>query len=117
MIKEASDTHLSGTINAATSGLMFTSIPYDEGWSVYIDGVKTDTTKICKDALTGVYVTAGNHTIEFKYMPKGFVPGIIITILCILILVGLIFHKQILSFITNKKNGNTKESKEPENQE
>lgn len=97
------DTYIKGTIRANNSGLMYTSIPYDEGWKIFVDGVETKATKICKDALTGVFVSAGEHTIEFKYTPKGFVPGILFTIVCILILLALIFNKQILTLIHDKK--------------
>lgn len=110
IIDEYSDTRINGKINATSNGLMYTSIPYDEGWTVYVDGVKANTTKICKDAFTGVYLTAGNHTIEFKYTPKGFIPGITITIICILILVWLMFDKQILEFIASKKDSKPKKA-------
>lgn len=105
------DTYIIGTINAENSGLMYTSIPYDEGWKIYVDSVETKATKICKDALTGVFVSAGEHTIEFKYTPKGFIPGILITTACILILLALIFNQQIIDIIKKKKvsaSGNSK---------
>lgn len=106
------DTHIKGNITAASSGLMFTSIPYDEGWSVYVDGKKIKPTKIFADAMTGVYIEAGTHEIEFKYIPKGFIPGILITLACALIFVGVTFNQQILAFIKSKQaSSNTKNNK------
>ena len=83
--------------------MLYTSIPYDKGWSVYVDGQKANTTAICKGALTGVMVTAGTHQITFKYTPRGFFQGIIISIISLLILLGLIFKDRILELITGKR--------------
>ena len=82
---------------------MYTSIPYDEGWSVYVDGEEASITPICQDSLTGVLVEAGTHEVTFKYCPKGFVPGILITILCLLVFVGLNYYDKILEFVSKKK--------------
>ena len=32
------DTELSGSITADTAGVMYTSIPYDKGWTILVDG-------------------------------------------------------------------------------
>lgn len=104
-VSDYSDTKITGTITAGTTGIMYTSIPYDEGWSVYVDGVKTKAVEICDGALTGVLLTSGTHEVTFKYCPQGFVMGIIITIACILILLCIIFKNNILAiFKRNKKN-------------
>ena len=71
--------------------------------NVYVDGQKANTTAICKGALTGVMVTAGTHQITFKYTPRGFFQGIIISIISLLILLGLIFKDRILELITGKR--------------
>ena len=83
-VSDYSDTKITGTVTANTTGIMYTSIPYDEGWSVYVDGVKTKAVEICDGALTGVLLTSGTHEVTFKYCPKGFVMGISITIVCII---------------------------------
>ncbi len=96
------DTEISGTIDVETSGIMYTSIVYDGGWSVYVDGKKTKPTSICDDALTGVFLTPGTHTVTFKYTPRGFVAGMIISIVCILILVFLFLRRRITDFMRDK---------------
>lgn len=40
------DTELSGTIHSDGYKTMFTSIPYDKGWKLFVDGVETET-KTC----------------------------------------------------------------------
>ncbi len=47
-----SDTRITGTITADKSGLMFTSIPYDKSWTVYVDGTPVSTQKV-GDAFLG----------------------------------------------------------------
>lgn len=101
-VSEHSDTKITGTVTAATQGIMYTSIPYDKGWDVYIDGNKSAITPICDKALIGVFVDAGQHEITFKYSPQGFGSGIAISIVCLLIFLGLIFKDNILTFISSK---------------
>lgn len=109
-----SDTKIEGTLTTDKGNLLYTSIPYDKGWSVYVDGQKANTTAICKGALTGVMVTAGTHQITFKYTPRGFFQGIIISIISLLILLGLIFKDRILELITGKKKGSKVPSNKPQ---
>ena len=73
-----SDRKISGTITALSDGVLYLSIPYEKGWTVYIDGKKTDTFRVF-GAMTGVKVAAGEHTVKLEYTPEGFVPGIIIS--------------------------------------
>lgn len=92
-ISKWSETSFKGTISAKTDGAMFLSIPYDKGWSVYIDGKKTDTYAV-NNALLAVDLTAGEHTVSLKYVPVNLIKGCIITILCILLLIGIYLCKQ-----------------------
>lgn len=98
-VSDYSETSIKGTIDAAKDGIVFFSIPYDGGWSVKVDGKKVPTFAI-KDAVLGIDITAGEHTIEMKYLPVNLIPGIMITIACILILAAItVFTK----FVQNKK--------------
>lgn len=84
-----SDTNLKGEITVNKDGLLYTSIPYDKGWSVYVDGKEVKTHDF-KDALLSVYLTEGQHEIEFSYSPVGFKQGILLTSLSIVIFVIII---------------------------
>lgn len=79
------DTKLSGTITTEKGGVMMTSIPYDPGWKVFVDGVETDITEV-KDTFLGVELTPGTHTIELRFMPQGLVLGGLITALSLAML-------------------------------
>lgn len=103
-VESASDTKITGTITASTTGIMYTSIPYDDGWKVYVDGKETSITPICQDSLTGILLDAGTHEVTFKYCPKGFIPGILITVICLLVFVGLNYYDKILELLSKKRD-------------
>lgn len=75
-----SDSSLEGTIDAGDGGLFYTSIPYEEGWSATVDGQPTVITPV-GDALVAFELSAGEHDIKLNYVPKGFVPGLMISLL------------------------------------
>ncbi|MDO5127645.1 MAG: GtrA family protein [Eubacteriales bacterium] len=78
-VSEVSDGYVKGTVNVPAGKLLFTSIPYDAGWKVYVDGTQTEITQI-GNAFIGVKMTPGIHEITFRYTPRGFWPGFIITV-------------------------------------
>ena len=77
-VTKHTDTELTGTVNASENCILYSSIPYDEGWSVYIDGVKAETFKI-GDCQLGVMIKPGEHTVEYVYRPKLLAAGTAIT--------------------------------------
>ncbi len=79
-ITEYNDRYLKGTITAEEGQMMFTSIPSEPGWSVKVDGKKVETVEILKSFI-GIELEPGEHTIEMKYTPPGFVLGVITLIL------------------------------------
>lgn len=84
--------NVSGKITAKTDCLLYTSIPYDKGWSVYIDGkqVKNDDIVSIGNAYLGVKVSKGSHEVEMKYRASGLKKGAMISAICTLILLVLI---------------------------
>ena len=70
-VTEFSDTKIKGTISVKQDGVFTTSIPYEKGWTIKVDGQKVDTYGI-KDALLACELEAGNHEIELSYRPYGF---------------------------------------------
>ena len=70
-----------GTVNITDdSTWMMTSIPYEKGWTVKVDGKVVETAKVW-DSLLAYKITPGEHTIEISYLPSGFVAGFLISIL------------------------------------
>lgn len=83
------DTAIEGTVLAEEPGLFFTSIPYDKGWTVTVDGEEVEGRKVI-GAFLGFDLPAGKHEIQFRYYPPGMKMGILVSassLLCILFLI------------------------------
>ena len=100
-VTEWKDTRIVGQVTTdADHSLIYTSIPYDEGWNVTVDGEAVEIVRVC-GALLAVDVSdlpEGEHTVELSYMPKCYVyafilsmGGILLLILCMAIRISV--HK------------------------
>ena len=84
-----SEDHFTGTITTtAEASVVQTTIPYDEGWTVLVDGEPVEIYKTL-DALIAFDTTPGTHTLELKYEPKAFTYGMICTIVSTVIFIAL----------------------------
>ena len=72
------DTGLAGSINTPEGGTMFTSIPYDKGWKIWVDGTAVSGRPVF-DAFQGVDLEPGEHKIRLSYEPQGLKTGAVIT--------------------------------------
>ncbi len=84
---------LEGTVTATADGWLYTSIPAIPGWTVCVDGAKTDHMALL-DALIAVPVTAGDHTVTFSYTPPGLIPGLVLTGLGAAVTLALLLQKR-----------------------
>ncbi|MBR6073346.1 MAG: YfhO family protein [Bacilli bacterium] len=64
---------------------VYTSIPYDEGWKVYVDDKEVETHKLANTLLT-FNVEPGTHKVKFIYRPKGMKTGILLSAIGICLL-------------------------------
>ena len=78
-ITEHDDTLIEGTVEVSPGQILFTTIPYDEGWTVYVDGEKT-AYRDFKKSFIMVDLEPGTHTVKFIYWPVGLTAGIIISL-------------------------------------
>ena len=105
------ETYIKGTVNAYENQMLYTSINYDAGWTVTVDGKKADVVKIA-DALIGINLDEGEHTIEFSYYPQGMKLGITISVsTAVVLLIFLIIKRFISKTKPPKKEKKTKTSK------
>lgn len=81
-VNSYNETNLTGSINVNTEGHLVMSVAYDPSWTLYVDGRKTDP-DVFEKTFISVSLSEGQHTIELKYFPKGFIPGIIVSIISI----------------------------------
>ncbi|MBQ7558323.1 MAG: YfhO family protein, partial [Lachnospiraceae bacterium] len=80
---EWTGTSLSGTADVPEDSTMLTTFSYDRGWTVFVDGVKTPAYSVDSSFLA-FDVGSGNHRIEMYYVPAGFRPGLMLTLLSVL---------------------------------
>ncbi|MDR3239923.1 MAG: YfhO family protein [Clostridiales bacterium] len=81
------DTTIRGNISVLRGeGLLFTTIPYDTRWHVYVNGQETEKFKVM-DALLGVRLTQGDYQIEMKYVPQGITVSAAISLASLLIFI------------------------------
>lgn len=66
----------SATVEAKEDQVIFTTIPYDKGWTARVDGKKVPI-KDFKDAFLTIPVTAGKHHIQLSFLPSGFLVGVL----------------------------------------
>ncbi len=82
-VDDYDETSLDGHIDVTSAGQLVLSVPYDPGWTLYVDGVRTEM-DLFEDTFISTYLDEGQHTIALRYFPKGFVPGVIVSIVCIM---------------------------------
>lgn len=59
-------------------GFMVMTIPYDEGWTLMVDGQKVDYYNV-SGGFIGFAISKGTHSIEMSFIPKGFKAGLVLT--------------------------------------
>lgn len=74
-VTEFSSDYVRGTITAKEEGILMTSVPAMDGFTVYVDGKMQEYEKV-GDALIGISLPEGEHTIEFRYCTPGFWIGL-----------------------------------------
>lgn len=82
-VTEYKDSKIEGNITVAKDGVFMTSIPYDEGWTIYANGEKIDTYLVV-DGFLGASLPKGDYKIKMVYRCPGLLKGLITTILGVL---------------------------------
>ncbi len=85
--------NLLGTINVSEAQKVITSIPYDEGFTVKIDGKKVEMQKFA-DTFIAFDISSGQHEISFSYVSPGVSAGCILFVLSAAISVIIIVKKR-----------------------
>lgn len=71
VIRERQGSRLGGTVEVLEDKtLLFTSIPYDKGWRIYVDGAEAETVALLNGAFLGTELTPGTHEIEMSYQSR-----------------------------------------------
>jgi len=80
--------HVTGHVDVTKAGRLILSIANEPGWTMKVDGEAAD----C-DVYDGVFLsvplTEGSHTIELSYRPAGLTAGLIVSLICLLVFIGI----------------------------
>ncbi len=105
MSEDYNDDDINGTITTLSDGRMImTTIPYDGGWEIYVDGVRVDTFEALDSVVAFNIDNAGEHTVRFLYRPMTFKAGIAISAISFaLFIMIMLFEKKLknIYFIRN----------------
>ena len=89
IVSSHSDTRITGTINAPKNGVVFTSIPFDGGWTVKVDGKKVETFAAA-NAMLAFDITPGGHEVELSFATKGLPLGLALSVSSLVLLILLL---------------------------
>lgn len=99
IIEEWSETRFTGSIVIPEDRTtVFTSIPYDANWRVWVDGEEVKTFELL-EALVAFDAPVGEHEVEIRYVPRQLILGTGITVfsaavLCILCILDRSIRKK-----------------------
>lgn len=100
---------LEGKITAKEGQIMMTSIPYEPGWTVWVDGKKVEHVELFT-AMIGIPLEPGEHTVKMKFTSEGFHLGLFLMVCgifcCVLFWIYDRKHnKMVLLMAENRKKG------------
>lgn len=79
--KKFSESNIGGSVTVPEGDdVMFTTIPYDEGWQIYVDGKRVAIDKTL-GGLIAFDITPGEHTLKFVYRSDYMVYGFVFTLI------------------------------------
>ena len=82
-LHKITSSHLKGTFTVSSEKALFISIPYNNGWTLKIDGKKCPITKVF-DTFMALPIPVGTHSVELIYRPVGLVSGFTIFLLSVI---------------------------------
>ena len=74
-------TRVEGTITCNRDGLLYTSVPQNGNWHLYVDGREAEITLV-GDCMISTNLTEGTHTVQLRYQNKAFALGWKVSLLC-----------------------------------
>lgn len=88
-VESFEETRITGTVTAQKDGLLYTSVPSDPGWTVFIDDERVPESEksAIGGALMAVPITKGPHTVELRFKPKYWNLGLAVSSGTVLLLV------------------------------
>lgn len=87
-VTDYGDSCLKGTINVQEDGVFVTSVPYEAGWKLKVDGHTREINELIGGSWISTSLSAGEHQIELSFRPPGLIAGLLITLASIGLLIA-----------------------------
>lgn len=104
-VVESGDSYIKGTVKAGEGQVLVTSIPYEEGWSLKVDGRKRDITELVGGSWISVGLDEGTHEIELSFRPPGIIAGLMLTVLSSVVLLLICHRRRLRSLVSRRLQG------------
>ena len=92
---EKNDNSLEGKIKMGSKGHLVLMVPYEPGWTLYVDGEKTPI-----ELFDGLFISTslprGDHEIRIEFFPRGFKTGALISLLSLILSLLTLWYGNVL---------------------
>ena len=95
------DDFLEGTVSCPEAGALMTTIPFDAGWTVTVDGKEKESVKVM-GAFLGVLLPEGTHRVTMEFRPGGLAEGTAISLVSAVFL-AVILQKRVREKMKRKQ--------------
>ncbi|MCR5102558.1 MAG: YfhO family protein, partial [Butyrivibrio sp.] len=89
---------ITGTITNATDKILLFNIPYQDGWTAYVDGKKVSLSK-ANTMFMAISLPAGEHDIRLTYNTPGIVLGLILSVIGFISLISICIYEKKKAYI------------------
>lgn len=95
-INRFDDGYVKGVVTATKEkDTLFLSIPYDEHWKLFVDGIEADIHPVLNNTFMGCQLSEGEHDIVLEYKNKYVTLGMIMSIIGMLMLISsMLFERK-----------------------
>lgn len=89
VISAYTETGMEACVTMRRDGYLYTSVPLEkQGWTLLVDGEETEIAPFA-DTFLGVRLSAGSHTLSFRYTPRGFAAGAVVSLAALALWIAL----------------------------
>jgi len=104
-ITSFSNTNIQGTVTSDGDKLLYTSIPQNGNWKALVDGKEAEIVLV-GNAMVGVMIPDGEHTVQIVYENKSYTLGLTVSIVSTVALIGaavVLYNPKLLAKFRKKE--------------
>ena len=109
IVFDSKNSVISSKVSLNADGILATTLPYDNGYRIYIDGKETELLRV-NTAFIGCEIPKGEHEIRIVYRAPGFALGKCISVLGVIVLFSGIIVDNVIKIRRKKSKNNITEN-------